>query len=344
MAVRVLIEKALLCGMVTGSSINRFRFNVHDFLIFPHDQSTILPLIDKDQKTILELVVGSFEGPITKIKTSSSGSVLIFKGEPSFNKVHHSFVERLPKTYSLSDVHPCGADVCYDIFRDKELILGVRFEGDANKCRIYVDRLKIPSYSYASTHFLKYLDRLVKRTDYRAGQAPWVIFRVSRKKMCTKVAWQEIAHDFESCILPPTYRINNSICNPLIPNQKVYFICEDNKVKAAKMMLYLNLPVAEAFVKLVAAKLQNGFIEHISNSVGHLPIPTQIIDPNIPHQGNSSIWNEVNSQLTKRRHDDVNQVIEALYGKSKNELYSELKKGLGTIDPLIEYGNWLNMK
>lgn len=119
---------------------------------------------------------------------------------------------------------------------------------------------------------------------------------------------------------------------PLLPNQKVYFVHEPDSVKAAKLALYLNHPIAEAFVRLVASKLANGYVDHISSTVGHLPAPSGFFSP----------WKTFEKQLSAQQPDQVNQFLSGLSNSSLAAIDKKIQKSVGSISELVKYSAWLS--
>lgn len=325
------VEEDVLCPLVRGESVDRFAFQVTEYIIFPHDQTNAEVLIDPQQEAVLKAVVESRPKKST-VTVRASGSVMVCEIASKYAKVLSEITNKLSGTFHLIPVTPCGVNACYDVQHGGRSVLLLSLEDAGSKCRVYINGLRIPSHPLATAHFMSHLGQLAARTDYKPGDAPWEIFRIPPEKLRTKVAWQEIAPDFEACLLPASFQSVGGHLRPLIPNQKVYFVHEPDPVRAAKLALYLNHPVAEAFVKLVASKLRKGFIEHISSTVGHLPIPSSLF----------AAWNGFEKNLSTQPPDQVNQFL-ANSSKSSNLIIDNaIEKNVGSVSELVNYSEWLN--
>ena len=171
---------------------------------------------------------------------------------------------------------------------------------------------------------------------------PWTIFRVSKDKFRDyRIAWQEIALHFEACILPT--RLSIKSCNTeqkklIIPNVKVYFITEPDKIKALKLLLYLNSDLARSLLKLRALSLRGGYYEHQSTSVGALPIPMQFLQ--------CSVWRQIKELVKGIKDEELNEVLRKIYEEYKEKLAEELMKAIELTEDeyssIIDWGRWLN--
>jgi len=326
-----LIEKQLLHPVVRGKNIDPYTFGYNEYIIFTHDIKTLEPLWDVDQKEVL-MYLGLVR---QKLKIQSAGSALVYLLSPQdYQKAYRAVNDLTRKGFYVMKVNPCAISVCYEIYkkRDKKNDFILKISFDERKKAVFVEGLRIPGAPKATYHFLDNLNKLIKRDDYKPNLPPWAIFRVSKEKFKNyRIAWQEIAKHFEASILP----IYDSEGRLYVPTVKVYFIVEEEVTKAIKLLIYLNSDIASAFLKLRALTDKGGHFEHQSVSVGHVPIPHDLITCNM--------WKSISMP---DKGNDLN-----LYGKKIQKEYDiilkkELIKALGLTDveynSLVNWSKWLN--
>lgn len=335
------IEGHLIHPFVRGEDIDPFNYSFDRYVIFTHDTSSFDPLWDQDQKLVL-----SYLGLLNQqLDVRASGSTLVYTLNAGRCDSLSSSLRKLSNLgFTITPVQPCAVSECYSILKGKDILLKINLRKANDSCEVYVEGLRLPGAARATQYFISYLDSLVKRDDYRANMPPWAIFRVSRDKFKEyRIAWQEIAKYFEACHLPVW--ITGNVCGKekkllVVPKPKVYFIVEPDKVKALKLLLYLNSDLARALIKLWSRVLRGGYYEHTSTHVGLLPLPLQLL--------NSSLWPWLKDHVKDSEGKDLNEIGREIYRKREliEKLLEELLKALGITheeyEELINYGKWLN--
>jgi hypothetical protein len=348
---KVDVEEDLLHVVVRGEDIDPFKYSWSSLIIFTHDTSTLDPLWDSDQRLVLNTL-----GLLSQnVKARAVGSSVVYEEKlplkppqaGSCVQIARSKVVRVFNTLSrqglvIQQATPCVVNVgCWKVLRGNNPVIDVSIEArtDQNSCIIEytVSNLRIPNAPKATLHFLKNLDRLLGRDDYRASLPPWAIFRVSPDKFKEyRIAWQENAMHIEASYLP--LKVDVDVCGTrvrrlLIPVQTTYFIVEEDAIRAVKLLLYFNSRLARSLVKLWAWSARGGYYRHVSYTMGHLPIPDL-----------NRLWKCIHD-LAKQS-PDLNMVAKDIMEKHGEELERELIEDLNITEEeyneLVEYGNWLN--
>jgi len=333
------VEVDLLHPFVRGRGVDPFSYEFDEYIVFTHDTTNFEPLWDECQEKVLEHL-GLFSGNVEAV-----GGVLAYVVKTACSNLDQKVKSLNNLGFAVNPVSPCAVHNCYEIRCESARVLRINLESASQqKCRVYVEGLRIPDKPYATNHFLSHLGRLVKRDDYKSNMPPWAIFRVSPNKFkdC-RIAWQEIAKHFEACILSVNTRA--PICDVdrdviLVPDVTVYFIVEPDKTRALKLLLYLNSGFARSLLKLRAWSARGGYYRHQSASVGHLPIPHALLK--------CGAWKIVEKVLTQHSNEnlDLNAIARELLSRYGNELEDELKRTLDIADEeykaIVEYGEWLN--
>jgi hypothetical protein len=187
------------------------------------------------------------------------------------------------------------------------------------------------------------LEKLIKRDDYRTNLPPWVIFRVSRDKFKEyRIAWREIGIHAVATHLPVITKIN--LCGVerqgvIVPIQKVYFIVENDILKAFKLLIYINSDIARSLVKLWAWSARGGYYEHTSYNMGLLPIPRALVEGNLWRHIDKLVRDRINADNV-----DLNRLAKSI--SFTEEMEKELAEALGITweeyKAIVEYGKWLN--
>lgn len=344
---QVEVEANLLHPFVRGRDVDPFRFSFEDYIIFPHDTQTLEPLWDDVQRLLLKDL-----GVLTQnTKVESSGATLIYNLKKNYNKVQESINNLRNKGFNFNPITPCAVEDCYEVIRGSNRVLDLRIEDLNSLCKLYVEGLRIPGAPRATRYFLNHLDKLIRRDDYRTSLPPWAVFRVSRDKFRDyRIAWQEISKHFEACILPTRTMLPRekklSMCGSqrevlIVPDVTIYFITEENVVKALKMLLYLNSDLAKSLLKLRAWCSRGGYYRHQATSVGYVPVPMELLGCGIWEWIQEKIQLQLGVDLS-----DLNKFAEMLYKKYARKLISELIEVLGITEEeykeLREYSKWLN--
>jgi len=340
------VEEFLVHPVVRGEDIDPFKFAGTEYIIFPHDTANFEPLWDNDQKIILQTLGLLGSG----VSVDASGGIVKYvkECEDNCNKCLNNANNVIQSLSNLGFNITKLSNQTYRILKNNQLILEIGIEAASkhNTCTIEFNiiGLKIPNAPKATAHFRNYFKNLVKRDDYRNNLSPWAIFRVSGDKFREyRIAWQEMSRHLETAYLP--VKIWDNKCNKdkvLIPIQTVYFIVEENIIKALKLLLYLNSDLARNLIKLWAWSARGGTYRHTSYTVGHLPIPLPLIECNM--------WNLINNYIDKNKSADkaldLNSIGNEILNKHKDELANELLEVLNInkddYELLVEYGEWLN--
>ena len=301
------IEADLLHPFVRGADIDPFNYTAGSYVIFTHDATTFDPLWDGEQRRVLEAigVLGA------NVRVEAAGGAVVYSVDLPCDSIQRRIHQLMEEGFDVVSVAPCAVTACYDVLKEGRRVLTLRLEGGAqnSRCRVYVEGLQLPGRPRATRHFTASLDRLLRRDDYRANLPPWAIFRVSKDKFEDyRIAWQEIARQFESCILP--VKVKKIVCDIekeilLVPDHKVYFIVERNLKKALKLLLYLNSDLARSLLKLVAWVTRGGYFEHMAIYVGLLPLPVTLL--------NCHVWSKVIGEAVEavlQDRGDLNRIAE----------------------------------
>jgi hypothetical protein len=237
--------------------------------------------------------------------------------------------------------------MCLDVRNSSgDSVMTINIEVQSNKtCRLIynVTGLRIPGAPRATGHFAALLVKLIKRAGYRANSPPWAIFAVSKEKFKKyRIAWQEIAKYIEATHLPVT--INISMCGAmkqklLIPIKTVYFIVEEDPLRALKMLIYMNSNLARSMIKMWAWISRGGYYRHLSYNIGILPLPRDLVD--------NRLWGFLEDLLKKQKENiDLNEIAKNILETDMEKIEKELMQSLGLDEEeyreLVEYGKWLN--
>ena len=325
------VEEWLIHPMVRGEDIDPFMYKPNYYIIFPHDPQTMEPLWDPVQHQILD-ILGLLS---TGWSVKASGNVLVY--ETRKKSACRQVLQRISYFshggWTLRQVRPCRVQACIEVGKGNST-LKVNVESLGSGCKVYIEGLQIPGAPRATRHFIRNLERLVRRNDYRVNLPPWSIFRVSRRKFQEyRIAWQEIAKHFEATHLP--VRLNINLCKReterlIVPIQKVYFISDKNKCASLAMLAYLNSSLIRSLMKLIAWSARGGYYEHISYTVGQLPLPSQDYTNKLCEELKDIQDNSLN-EAARNLTEQVERVIIKLLGVSSDE-YEEV----------VSFGTWLN--
>jgi len=333
---KIRVEESIVQVLVRGRDIDAYSYNIKQFIIFPHNITNCEPLWDPDQKAILQML-GLLS---SNLKVRNSGQMLIYEFDDG--KACNSLLGKIQNIAScggkVSQKTPCSVNHCYDIVYGNSNI-EVRIESAHRICRVYVDGLKIPNAPHATRHFMGHLKELLARDDYNATLPPWAIFRVNADKFKDyRIAWQEMVKHIEACALPLTTSINmdgGRRQKLVVPVTTVYFIVEEDQVKALKLLLYLNSRLARNIVKLWAWSARGGTYRHNAFIMGHLPIPD--------NQLLSNLWEQhVGRNIKLDLNDAARTIIEQASQDLERELISSLGLSEEDYKAIVEYGEWLN--
>ncbi len=325
------IEEWLIHPMIRGEDIDPFTYKINNYIIFTHDPQTLEPLWDSLQKKILELLGLLSRG----WNVDASGQVLVYEssGKDACERLLQRMKYLRSSGYTVKNLKPCRVSECIEIWKDKSS-LKINVESSKSICKVYVEGLKIPNAPYATQHFMKNLDKLIRRDDYKINLPPWSIFRVSEQKFQKyRIAWQENTKHFEATHLP--VQAYDSLCTErskkfIVPIQTVYFISEKDKCNSLAVLIYLNSRLIRSIMKLIAWSARGGHFRHISYTVGHLPLP--------PLQDLRKIC----SMVTIQNNDELNVLAKSITEKSEHIIAELLGLDKKEYEEVVSFGEWLN--
>jgi len=333
------VEEWLVHPLVRGEGIDAFSYSSGEYIIFPHDPSTLNPLWDQDQRRALDVL-----GLLESVSVSARGHTLIYRvPRRQCNNLVQSIVSALTGAgFNVGQRQSCAVKACLEIARQSAVVLEINVDHSqtSGECvaEFYVNALRIPDAPLATRHFQGLFERLVRRDDFKPNLPPWAVFRVSPDKFRDhRIAWQEIAPHIKAAHLPA--RVSASLCDVrsklLVPIQTVYFITEENAEKALGLLIYLNSDIARNLVKLWAWSARGGYYRHTAYVMGMLPLPCNIAHVlrglvNPPAKGAGDL-NDVAREIAEKRREEVRGRLCDALGISAEE-----------HDEIIEYGRWLN--
>lgn len=125
-------------------------------------------------------------------------------------------------------------------------------------------------------YFMKFKDKLIKRTDYKKNMPIWEIFRVGSEKLVARVAWQRLSNMLEAVYIP-AYQENALVGKCLtIPIQTAYILPVDNETSGYITCAWFNSLPVRAYVASYAERARGAYFEHLSWVLGLLPVPEAI--------------------------------------------------------------------
>jgi len=336
------IELDILQLSVKGRDIDAFEFSYKEYVVFPYD-NYLQPLWDKDQHFVLQAL-----GVLNRnVEVGAAEAAVVYRvGATNCRNVQGRInnLQNQNQGYTVKPVTPCAVKACYEIYKGNNKVLDVRIDEQKSGCVIYIEGLRIPCADNATRHFVNpnNLGKLVRRDDYNASLPPWAVFRVSYDKFKDyRIGWQDIALHLEACILPVEVVVDfcgRKYRRLLIPDTTLFFIVEGNKIKAVKLLLYLNSELARSLLKLWAYVARGGYYRHKSVHVGLLPIPQYLI--------NCILWNWLSDRIKNISADKLNEELKKVYEENRGKLEEELRETLGLSEEeyseLLEWGHWLN--
>ena len=347
------VEEHLVNPVIRGEDIDAFNFKWDEYIIFPHNISTLEPLWDEDQRKVLSLL-----GLLSQdVNVRASGGLLEYKAEYKVNssdtnacaKVISNLVQKLVNNnYRVNLVTPCSVDKCLEILDNagsSVLKINISIETSKDKCiaTYAVSGLRIPNAPKATQHFIGLLEKLVNRGNYRANLPPWAIFSVSADRFKEyRIAWREMGIHAVATHLPVITKVN--LCGVerqgvIVPIQTVYFIVENDILKALKLLIYINSDIARSLVKLWAWSARGGYYRHTSYNMGLLPIPRALVEGNLWRHIDKLVRDRINADNV-----DLNRLAKSI--SFTEEMEKELAEALGITweeyKAIVEYGKWLN--
>jgi hypothetical protein len=200
-------------------------------------------------------------------------------------------------------------------------------------------KTKIPANSF--DYFSKYERRLLKRDDYKKGQPIWTIFRVSRYKLKSKVAWGELSRTMEVVFVPDVFTDNILGERKLITIQTVYAIAADSEEFSYALAAILNSTPVRSFITSFAERARGRYFRHISWTVGLVPLPKSIAEGNVKDPTVKNLI-EFSKSMHKCKGEDptlayeLDKAVAKLYGLSEDDL-NQLREYLSSCGvPIIE--------
>ena len=126
------------------------------------------------------------------------------------------------------------------------------------------------------TYFMKFRDKLIKRTDYRKNMPIWQIFRVGPEKLGHKVSWCELSNRLEAVFLS-SHNEDSLLGKCLtIPIQTAYILPVENESIGYVAAAWLNSLPVRVYVTSYAERARGAYFRHISWVLGLLPVPEAI--------------------------------------------------------------------
>jgi len=200
-------------------------------------------------------------------------------------------------------------------------------------------KTKIPANAF--DYFSKYERRLLKRDDYKKGQPIWTIFRVSRYKLKSKVAWGELSRTMEVVFVPDVFADNILGERKLITIQTVYAIAADSEEFGYALAAILNSTPVRSFITSFAERARGRYFRHISWTVGLVPLPKSIAEGNVKDPVVENLI-EFSKNMHKCKGEDptlayeLDKAVAKLYGLSEDDL-NQLREYLSSCGvPIIE--------
>ena len=162
--------------------------------------------------------------------------------------------------------------------------------------------------------------RLLRRDDYRRGQPPWIIFRVTQDKLRDKVAWQDIEKTIKAVYLPSEVIDKVLGRKKLIVDSTVYFIAVEDRKLAYALTALLNSTPVRTYAATYAMRTGAVYCHYKGWYMGVIPIPASM----------HALEYEGLIQLSRRLHEvagedaealsRLDRVVARLYGLSNEEL------------------------
>lgn len=169
----------------------------------------------------------------------------------------------------------------------------------------------------ADRYFEQHRSALENRADYNPSEPLWTIFRVSRKKLSSKVAWQDIAKTIEAVYLPESFQTHIGE-GKLIPSSKVYFLpAEDNATQVTGLF---NSTLVRAYMSGCVLRTGAAYCQYKSWNMGLIPVPDEIRNGSADQLDGIVEAFQSNPEDTGELQERLDQEIADLYGVTDEEL------------------------
>jgi len=159
------------------------------------------------------------------------------------------------------------------------------------------------------------------RDDYKKGQPPHMIFRVSADKLRDKVAWQMIAKTIEAACLPSDYQDKFLGSRKLIVDHAVYFLNVQEGNAAKRAAAFLNSTPARVYASAYVNRTGAEYCQFFAWIVGLIPAPLGITDSSetyiIELAEELKMANAKDEALAK-----LDKIVASLYGLSDEDTES----------------------
>jgi hypothetical protein len=147
----------------------------------------------------------------------------------------------------------------------------------------------------ARSHLEKFETALRARRDFQGGP-PWTVFRARPAKARYRVVWSDLARRLACTALVPPRDLDG------IPLNSCYVASVDSGCRAEALAAWLNSTWIRALARLVAVPAAGGFARFNAQVVGHLPLPSSVLeDPTLAELARAGRAGEVVQERIDRR-------------------------------------------
>ena len=180
------------------------------------------------------------------------------------------------------------------------------------------ERGQLPPYAE------EYFDRddikktLLHRSDYKEGQPPWVIFRVSKDKLEDKVAWQKISKAVEATYLPSEHEDASLGFRKLIADSSLYFISVKNRKLGYALAGILNSTPVRTYAATYVNRTGAAYCQYFAWVIGLIPVPNKVIEKHATKVVSKKLHRKAGEDVRALR--KLDEIAAKLYGLTKNEL------------------------
>lgn len=99
---------------------------------------------------------------------------------------------------------------------------------------------------------------------------------MNKEKLGQKAAWHRLVRRMEAVVLPKTHDDAILGNKKLIVIQTAYFISSEDSNLCERIVSLLNSTPVRAFLKSFAERARGGYYEHLSWTVGLVPMPKSV--------------------------------------------------------------------
>lgn len=133
----------------------------------------------------------------------------------------------------------------------------------------------------AAEHLAHHRSALLARSDLRASQPPWTLFRVRPECFGPKVVWRDIAKRLEAAFVPASNPHPILGHTPIVPLNTVYYCPVPDPDTGYLLAALLNAQPARTFCDAIAEHAKDNHRRFFSWIVGLLPDPLRSLDPSL---------------------------------------------------------------